>query len=73
MTALAHLSLYRVTGTRRVPSPRTNEQRVQELRARLPVQFGNATLTDMIRAAEYAREAMADSAPSSDDYMENDL
>lgn len=59
MTALAHLSLYRVTGTRRVPSPRTNEQRVQELRARLPVQFGNATLTDMIRAAEYAREAMA--------------
>ena len=72
MTALAHLSLYRVTGTA-APSPRTNEQRVQELRARLPVQFGNATLTDAIRAAEYAREAMADSAPSSDDYMENDL
>lgn len=73
MTALAHLSLYRVTGARRVPSPRTNEQRVQELRANLPVQFANTTLAERIAGAAYARAAMADSAPSSDDYMENDL
>lgn len=66
---LTHLSLVRPG--RHVPSVPTNEQRVQSLRAHLPVQFANTTLAERIRAADYQREAMADSVPSTDDYMEN--
>ena len=60
---LRGLSLVRVDGVRGVPPVPTNEQRVQTLRARLPVQFGNATFLRS-PAERYAAEQ---SAPSDDD------
>ena len=55
MTLLAHLSLQRVDGHRRVASVPTNEERVRAFRHYQPVQFANAALNDHLRAIE--REA----------------
>lgn len=49
-----------------VPPVLTNDERVRAFRAFQPVHFGNAALTDSIRAAQYAREAMADAEPTTD-------
>jgi hypothetical protein len=40
--SLAHLSLYRVPPGRMPPPPPSNTERLQQYRACLPVQFGNA-------------------------------
>lgn len=65
---LTGLSFHRA-GLRHVPQVPTNEERVRAFRQFQPVQFGNHTLTDSIRAAQYAREAMADAAPTTDVYF----
>lgn len=68
MTALLlPLSLQRVTGHRhpRVPS---NDDRVRAYRAYQPVQFANAMLNDHLRAIEYAKDACADGAPTTEEY-----
>lgn len=71
MTALTHLSLRRVgTHRHRVPHVPTPQERLAAYRAYQPVQFGNAPLTDRIRAIDYARDAMADAAPSTNRFME---
>lgn len=51
---LTHLSLCNCT--RAVPPPLTNDQRMQALRACLPVQFANAFFTDLLRAVDYYKD-----------------
>lgn len=74
MSALAFLSFQRVPlGRHGVPVVPTNEERVRAYRAYAPVQFANVPLLESIRAAEYARQAAADSAPTTDQQLEFDL
>jgi hypothetical protein len=56
---LAPLSLYRVTGMRKVPHVPTNTERMQAFRQCQPVQFANAMFTD-IEGREYERQEMLD-------------
>lgn len=70
--SLLSLSFARVDGNRRMPSVPTNDERMRAYRAATPAQFANQPLSDRIRAAAYARAAMADAAPSTEHYTRSE-